>query len=443
MPNSPNSHRTLTASPEGALEVPTLEVEVTLEGGARVAAPLGLTPLVLGSSPSCDMVLSDARVSRKHCEIALTERGVMLKDLGSKNGTQIGDVRVVEAQLATGQVATLGGSLLVVREAGAPSILPLSTSIRFGDVVGTSIPMRALFARLERAAPTSETILLLGESGTGKELLARGIHEASPRKSGPFVVFDCGALSPGLVEAELFGHAKGAFTGAHATRAGLLEQAEGGTLLLDEIGELPLDLQPKLLRALESRQFRRLGSGGYKSFDARVIAATHRDLARRVADGSFREDLYYRLAVVQVNVPPLRERREDIPLLVERFLAGQSPRRTLGELPPGALEMLRSHHWPGNVRELRNTVARLVLFPDLGEQAILRAPAREGEAPHSLTRLPLREARELVVEQFERTYLTEQLREHGGNVAQAAETMGVSRQLVYRLMERFGLPRGN
>ncbi|EYF01958.1 sigma-54-dependent Fis family transcriptional regulator [Chondromyces apiculatus] len=442
MPDSP--HRpTLTASPDGALEVPTLEAVVTLEGGRSLAAPLSLTPLVIGSSPECDLTLADARVSRRHCELVLTERGVMLKDLGSKNGTLIGDVRIVEAQLAPGKTATIGAASLVVREAGAPSILPLSTSTRFGDVVGSTLPMRVLFARLERAAVTQETILVLGESGTGKELIARGIHAASPRRDGPFMVFDCGALSPNLVEAELFGYVRGAFTGAHAARAGLLEQAEGGTLFLDEIGELPLDLQPKLLRALESRQVRRLGSSTYKGFDARVVAATHRDLAGRVAEGAFREDLYYRLAVVQVVVPPLRERREDIPLLVQRFLALQTPPLSLKDLPPGALEMLRSHHWPGNVRELRNTVARLVLFPDLGEQAILKRPAREGEGPRPLTALPLREAREMAVEQFERAYISEKLREHGGNVAQAADAMGVSRQLVYRLMERYGLQRGN
>ncbi len=431
---------TLTALRTNAVELPSLEVVVSPARGKDLVARLAVAPVVVGVSPECDLVLVDPRVSRRHCEVALTSRGVVLRDLGSKNGTLVGDVSIVEALLPIGRKATLGGSTLVVRVAGAPSILPLSTAARFGDALGGSIPMRALFARLERASAATETILLLGESGTGKELLARGIHDASPRRGGPFVVFDCGAVAPGLVEAELFGYLKGAFTGAAQARAGLLEEASSGTLFIDELGELPLELQPKLLRALEARQVRRLGATHYTAFDARVVAATHRDLQSRVRSGAFREDLYYRLAVVEAIVPPLRERKDDIPLLVERFLAAQSPPRTLGDLPPTALEMLKAHHWPGNVRELRNTVARLTLFPDQGDEAIVRSAPRAGEAGlGELGRLPLREAREMVIEQFERTYLAAKLREHGGNVARAAEAMGISRQLVYRLMERHGL----
>jgi two-component system, NtrC family, response regulator GlrR len=431
---------TLTALRTNAVELPSLEVVVSPARGKDLVARLAVAPVVVGVSPECDLVLADPRVSRRHCEVALTGRGVILRDLGSKNGTLLGDVSIVEALLPLGRKATLGGSTLVVRVAGVPSILPLSTAARFGDALGGSIPMRALFARLERAAATSETILLLGESGTGKELLARGIHDASPRRGGPFVVFDCSAVAPGLVEAELFGYLKGAFTGAAQARAGLLEEASSGTLFIDELGELPLELQPKLLRALEARQVRRLGATSYTAFDARVVAATHRDLQSRVQSGAFREDLYYRLAVVLAIVPPLRERKDDIPLLVERFLAAQTPPRTLGDLPPTALEMLKAHHWPGNVRELRNTVARLTLFPDQGDQAIVRSAPRPGEVGlGELGRLPLREAREMVIEQFERTYLAARLREHGGNVTRAAEAMGISRQLVYRLMERHGV----
>ena len=431
---------TLTAIRTNAAELPSLEVVATPPRGKDLVAKLAVAPVVVGSSPECDLVLADSRVSRRHCEITLTERGVLVRDLGSKNGTQIGDVAVLEALLPLGRKATVGSCFLAVRVVGAPSILPLSTSARFGDALGGSLPMRALFARLEVAAATRETILLLGESGTGKELLARGIHDASPRRGGPFVVFDCGAVAPNLVEAELFGYVKGAFTGANQPRAGLLEQAHGGTLFVDEIGELPLELQPKLLRALEARQVRRVGGSAFAAFDARVVAATHRDLPSRVAGGSFREDLYYRLAVVEAVVPPLRERRDDIPLLVERFLAAQSPPRTLADLPPNALDMLKAHHWPGNVRELRNTVARLTLFPDLGEQAIVRTSPRSGEGGlGDLLRLPLREARDVVVEQFERAYIAAKIKEHGGNVSRASESMGISRQLVYRLMERYGL----
>jgi transcriptional regulator with PAS, ATPase and Fis domain len=439
MPDTPASP-TLTTLRTNAVEMPSLEVVVTPPKGKDITARLAVAPVVVGSSPECDLVLSDPRVSRRHCDVTLSARGVTVRDLGSKNGTILGDLSIVEAWLPLGRKVVVGGSTLVVRMVGAPSILPLSTSASFGSALGGSLPMRALFARLERAAATAETILLLGESGTGKELLARGIHDGSPRRAGPFVVFDCAAVAPNLVEAELFGFMKGAFTGANQARAGLLEQANGGTLFIDELGELPVDLQPKLLRALEARQVRRLGGTGYVAFDARVVAATHRDLQSRVASGAFREDLYYRLAVVEAIVPPLRERRDDIPLLVERFLAAQSPPRTLADLPPNALDMLKAHHWPGNVRELRNTVARLTLFPDLGEGAIVHAKPRPGDGGlGDLTRLPLREAREVVLEQFERAYLVARLREHGGNVSRAAEAMGISRQLVYRLMERYGI----
>jgi transcriptional regulator with PAS, ATPase and Fis domain len=439
-----DSPPTLTALRSDALELPALRVIVVPPKGRALEATLAVAPLVLGTSPDCDMVVHDPRVSRRHCELTLTERGVVLRDLGSKNGTFVGEVQIIEALLAPLAKATIGSTSVTVNLVGERSVVPLSTSARFGEALGGSIPMRALFARLERASATLETILLLGESGTGKELLARGIHDASPRKDGSFVVFDCSAVAANLVEAELFGYVKGAFTGAQSARAGLLEQANGGTLFIDEIGELPIELQPKLLRALEAKQIRKVGANGYVPFDARVIAATHRDLQGRIASGAFREDLYYRLAVVEAIVPPLRERKDDIGLLVERFLAAQVPPRSFLDLPPNALELLKAHHWPGNVRELRNTVARLVLFPHLGEQAIAKASPRRKEAAgvEQFASLPLREAREMVVEQFERSYLAMKLREHKGNVSRAAESMGVSRQLVHRLMERYGVRGG-
>ena len=317
--------------------------------------------------------------------------------------------------------------------------------------------MRTLFAKLERVAASDHTILLLGESGTGKEVLARAIHDHSPKKDGPFIVFDCGSVSPSLVEAELFGNVKGAFTGADKPRAGLIEEANGGTLFIDEIGELPLDLQPKLLRALEARQTRRIGANDWRPFDARIVAATHRNLRARASEGAFREDLYYRLAVVEIHVPALRERKEDIPALVERFLAAHAPPRALTDLPPHALDLLAAHDWPGNVRELRNMVTRLVLFPE-GIRELIgpmekapRPAASPGEAePESgpldaarrlgpLLSLPLQEARELWMEPFERSYVTVKLKEHKGNISHAADAMGVSRQVVHRLLDRYGL----
>ncbi|HWO18041.1 MAG TPA: sigma 54-interacting transcriptional regulator, partial [Kofleriaceae bacterium] len=447
----------IAGSPDHLLRLPSLVVTVKPPQGPVVEAELAMRPLVVGTSPEGDLVVDDPQVSRRHCELQLTGEGIVLRDLGSKNGTRIDRVLIREVVLPLSVPVILGSSELVVHAKGEPTVVPMSPASSFGEAVGESFPMRTLFAKLERAAVSDHTILLLGESGTGKEVLARAIHDHSPRKNGPFVVFDCGSVSPNLVEAELFGNVKGAFTGADKPRAGLLEEANGGTLFLDEIGELPLDLQPKLLRALEARQIRRIGANEWRTFDARILAATHRNLRAQATEGSFREDLYYRLAVVEMHVPALRERKEDIPLLVNRFLAAHTPPGALSDLPPHALKLLAAHDWPGNVRELRNMVARLVLFPERINELIgpIRRtsppvtssgePAPEagslGDARHlgPLLSLPLLEARELWMEPFDRSYLTAKLNEHKGNISHAADAMGISRQAVHRLLGRYGL----
>ncbi len=476
------AHCTLTSFDQGrSLRLPAIRVTATLPDRRVVVASLGIRPTLVGTSPDCDLVLSDPRVSRKHCELRITERGVLVRDLGSKNGTLVRGVPIIEAFLPPGVPLTVGSSEVLIEPTGPAAVMPLSTSPSFGEAIGQSIPMRALFAKLERAAPTDETVLLLGESGTGKEVLARAIHAHSRRKAGPFVVVDCGALTPNLIEGELFGHVRGAFTGAAAARTGLLELANGGTIFIDEIGELPIALQPKLLRAIESRQIRRLGASDYQPFDVRVIAATHRNLRARASEGSFREDLYYRLAVVEVHVPALRERKDDIQVLVERFLATRDPPRSLHDLPAHTVSLLQAYDWPGNVRELRNTVARMVLFPELIPELIgpgggagaaepaepsrtkARPPPGKSEAPRPgaasegeaaspsapedadkdrlghLIELPLPEAREVVLEQLERSYVAIKLKQHGGNISRAADAMGVSRQLVHRLIDRYDL----
>jgi len=426
-----------------SLRLPSLQVTATLPDGRKVIAPLDLHPCVVGTSSDCDLVVPDSHISRRHCELTLTERGILLRDLGSKNGTLVRDIQVIEAWLSPGVPVTLGGTELIVAPAGDAAVVPLSSGESFGQALGRSLAMRVLFSKLERAAPTHETVLLLGESGTGKEVLAREVHAHSPRKDKPFVVLDCGAIAPNLVESELFGHVKGAFTGANAARAGLFEQVNGGTLFIDELGELPLDLQPKLLRAIENRQLRRLGSEQPVSFDARIVAATHRNLRARAQDGSFRADLYFRISVVEVQVPALRERKDDIPLFVERFLEGRTPPRTLADLPSGALPLLQAYDWPGNVRELRNTVARLLLFPEMVSE-IFGAPAAtvakaEPARLDKLLELSLPQAREAVLEELERAYVTAKLTQHKGVIAHAADAMGVSRQLLHRLLDRYGL----
>jgi len=301
------------------------------------------------------------------------------------------------------------------------------------------VGMRAAFALLERAAASDATVLIEGETGTGKEGAARGLHDGSTRRSGPFVVVDCGAIPAELLESELFGHERGAFTGASAARAGAFEEADGGTIFLDEIGELPLDLQPKLLRAIEHRQIRRVGSNLHKTVDVRLVAATHRDLRADVNDGRFRPDLYFRLAVVRINLPPLRERPEDIPLLVERIVDGlvDDPAARAPLLDGALVTALQRGAWAGNVRELRNHLERCLV---LGGPVPLAAPGPVVGAVDG--RIPYAEARQRALDEFERRYLEDLLRRHDGKVASAARAAGVNRAYLYRLLQRHGLRGG-
>ncbi len=456
----PDASFTLTSVDEGrSLRLPNLRVTLTLPDRRTLAKPLGLEPLVLGQSDTCDIIVADPKVSRRHCELRLTEEGVLLVDLGSRNGTMVRDLRIIEAFLPPATLVTIGDSTFVVSPSGGAAVLALSVQSSFGAAFGKSYAMRALFARLERVAKTEETILLLGESGTGKEVLARAIHQNGRRSNGPFIVVDCGAITPSLIESELFGTVSGAANGA-VNRAGLFEAAHRGTIFVDEIGELPLEAQQKLLRVIEARTVRRLGSTQELPVDARIVVATHRNLRAMVAEGKFREDLYYRLSVVEIPVPPLRDRRDDIPLLVERFLSMRNPPTQLAELPPETIPMLLAYDWPGNVRELRNVVARMVLFPELlhemfglavnppipSSAAPLAESASGPEKPNPedeklgrLLELTLPEAREAVLAELERKYVTAKLRQYDGNITRAAEAMGVSRQLLHRLLERHGI----
>lgn len=434
--------QTLVEGGELEIRVPTLRLVVEHQDRAHEEFPLGLAPVLLGKGEDCDVVLKDPRVSRRHCELRLVKGRVLLRDLESTNGSLIGDVPVKDAVLLPGHIATIGSTRFSVRDMGSASTIALSASTAFGAAMGASVAMRAIFEQLRRAAKMDDTVLLLGESGTGKELLAHGTHQVSHRSEGPMVVFDCSACNPSLVEAELFGHARGAFTGAVGEREGVFQQANGGTLFLDEVGELPLEVQPKLLRALEARQVRPLGSNAWQQVDVRVIAATHRDLRSAVREGTFRQDLYYRLAVLQVRVPALRERKEDIPMLVEAFLSRRQPPQRLTDLPAGSMQLLTAHAWPGNVRELRNAVARLATYPEMSATMLLdEAPGADGDAWERVLDLPLREAREAVVTEFEIKYLRAHLERAGGSVADAAVGMGVSRQFLYRLLDSRGLGR--
>ena len=310
---------------------------------------------------------------------------------------------------------------------------------KFDNIIGDSPAMHEVFSVVGQVANSRATVLLLGETGTGKELLAEAVHRASPRSNQPFVIVDCGAVVPSLIESELFGHAKGAFTGAHAERQGHLVQADGGTVFLDEVGELPLELQPKLLRVLESGTVRRVGDNAAKDVDVRVVAATHRDLKAEVAAGRFRADLYYRLAVVPVRVPALRERVEDIPLLVRHLFqqAGQPDFPLTEEL----VQRLVGYDWPGNVRELRNFVHRVLAAGDA--ELPDAQPVSAVTTAEDLSGLTFKEAKERMVEAFTREYLTALLARCGNNISEVARTAGLARSHVHGLLNRYGLKAGD
>jgi transcriptional regulator with GAF, ATPase, and Fis domain len=397
--------------------------------------------VIVGTAPSSDIVLVDRVVSRLHAELDPRDDGLWVRDLGSRNGTFLEGIRVLAARVPNGGRVQLGRTELTVFYPAEPTAIELWPKNTFGGLVGASVGMRALFARLSRIAQSQATVLIEGETGTGKELAAKAIHDASPRAEGPFVVIDCGALPENLLEAELFGHAKGAFTGALGARTGAIEEADGGTVFLDEIGELPLNMQPKLLRVLESRMVRRLGETQHRAVDVRFISATHRDLRTMANNRAFREDLYFRLAVLPVTVPPLRERPGDLPLLIEHLL----PKEARGAVSPDLLRELAGRPWLGNVRELRNFLERAATLgaPEALELAG-QSPARcedvwRPKLPREMLELTLRELRELVVERVEREYFARLLERCDRNVAKGAELAGLNRTYVYRLLSKYRL----
>ena len=399
---------------------------------------------VLGSATGVDVVVKDPAVSRLHLEVDVREDGVWVRDLGSRNGTFIRGIRVLNAQWPLDAALQLGSTGVTLEPARAPQAMTLWPHETFGPLMGRSPVMRELFTILASVAASEATVLIQGETGTGKELVARAIHEASARAGQPFVTLDCASFNESLVETELFGSVAGAYTGSTRERMGPLEEANGGTVFLDEIGELPLALQPKLLRVLEARTVTRVGDGRVRPLDVRFLSATHRDLGSLVNAGAFREDLYFRLAVLPVHVPPLRERSEDIEPLVQHFLSASDA----APLSQETLEALKGRPWFGNIRELRNVVDRA---RTLGETSVLKDvtdPSQRSRQssvspalhlPAALKELSFKEARVAWNERLEREYLEQLLAAHGRNVAAAARTAGVDRTYLYRLMQRHGL----
>jgi transcriptional regulator with GAF, ATPase, and Fis domain len=444
-------HHEATRTVEGGVSSPDGMIVVVTSGPAkgksfRIPAEIG-SVVTVGKAEGNDVVLADDTVSRQHLTIGRVVEGIEVRDLGSTNGTRIGKARIKQAIVEPGTTVKAGAIELVIRVELQGVEIPPSDKDRFGIAIGTSLPMRRIFGLLEKMAPTTATVLLTGETGTGKDVLARSIHQMSPRASHAFEVVDCGAITPTLIESELFGHERGAFTGAVASRTGAFERAAGGTLFLDEIGELPLELQPKLLRVLEAREFRRVGGNKVLTSDARIIAATTRDLARMVTQGKFREDLYFRLAVVPLQVPPLRARPEDIPLLAQKILDATGDRPL--HLSSATRDALLAHSFPGNVRELRNVLERSAHFAHASGEDELRLvdfpssqPVSEVD-PDDVFRfkagMTYREARARVDALFERKYLGWVLDRNGGKVSAAAREAQMDRKYLADLARKHRL----
>lgn len=443
-----------------AVAIPRLEFVVEREAGKDVQKKVVLEGDVfrLGSHESNDLVLQDRTVSRFHCQLTRGEAGWGISDSGSMNGTHANGVRVRDADLTRpGCRISIGDSVVSVRELGSEAVSELPTISSFGQLYGESVRMRQLFATLDRVAKSDSTVLLEGESGTGKELAATEIARRSARSDRPFIIVDCSAISPNLIESELFGHAKGSFTGANRSRIGAFEAAQTGTIFLDEIGEMPLEMQPKLLRAIEAREVRRTGENEPRKIDVRVIAATNRRLEREVNAGRFREDLYFRLSVVTVRIPSLRRRLEDIPILINVILESLNAEDSSHLFTPQVVEDMERYDWPGNVRELRNYVERAVVLehappasgrgtetmPPMAEDSIADRPAFIAGAPAAGVDTPFKVAKEEVITEFERNYLKQLLDWAGGNVSKAARKAKMDRMYLYRLLQRYELRGGS
>jgi two-component system response regulator HydG len=426
----------------------TLVVVSGQGAGARFAIEdLSTRRVLVGQSVSCDVKLEDRAVSRRHAAFEMDALGVRVTDLESTNGTWLNGVRVRDAYLPPGGTIQVGSTTLRVDLDGSTHVLPASQDATFFRVIGASPEMRRLYPTFARLAATNVPVLIEGETGTGKEVLAESLHEAGSRKAGPFVIFDCTTVAASLVEAELFGYERGAFTGAETTRKGLFEEADGGTLFLDEIGDLDLALQAKLLRALEKSEVRRVGATKWIRVDVRVLAATRRDLDREVQARRFRDDLFYRLAVARVELPPLRRRQGDVALLARTFwvlLGGDE-----AKLPPDLILRFEQYGWPGNVRELHNAVARHLAIGEfnpsdrLGVQGAALGPSAGVHSTRedfidallgAATPLPI--ARQQMLQAFEQRYVRRMLELYKGNVSHAAAASGIGRRYFQMIKAR-------
>ena len=408
----------------------------------------------IGSGKQNDLTLDDSTISKRHCEVTVDEDGrYRIRDLDSTNGTFVQGVRVTTAFLHPGAEFQIGKTHIIFCPLQESREIPLSSSEAFGSMLGRSTAMRRIFHLAETYAPTDATVMITGETGTGKEIMAEEIHKHSRRAHKPYIVIDCAAMAKDLIESELFGHVKGAFTGANSDRLGAFENADGGTVFLDEIGDLSPELQPKLLRVLEKREIRRVGSNTVRKINVRIICATNRRLDEEVNAGRFREDLYYRLSVVQIELPPLRRRKEDIPMLAKLFLKqlhGPDAMRQVARFDE-TMELLKRHDWPGNVRELRNLIevafyaaprpVDLSAFLGLGH--FMPATFKDEEEPAErhpfLADKPFKDAKNALIEDFERDYIKDLLSRNDGNISKSAREAGIERAYLQRLIRKYEL----
>jgi DNA-binding NtrC family response regulator len=410
----------------------------------------------IGTAPDCQFMLSYPTVSRNHARIEHDGQGYRISDAGSKNGVRIGDLKVLSAYLPAEERLVLGETIILFRLGSETVDISIARETRFGMLLGRSVEMREVFAILKRVAPTDATVLIEGESGTGKEVAAESLHAAGPRRAKPFVVFDCTAIPRDLMESELFGHVRGAFTGAVRDRQGAMVEANGGTLFVDEIGELPLELQPKLLRVLEKREVKPVGGNRHVSLDVRIIAATNRRLDDEVRAGNFREDLFWRLGVIRIALPPVRRRPEDIPLMADHFLAEIAGRSGMPapRLSYDTMEKLKEYAWPGNVRELRNFLERSVILsgalsgaplpldlPPPTQASLHHNPGDPDEILRVDFENPFKDVKDRLIDEFERRYFSRLLKRTEGNVSKAARIAGIHRKSLEYLLRQLDLAR--
>jgi DNA-binding NtrC family response regulator len=438
--------RTLVVETPTTLKVRKCRLVVVAGPGAGAELSSEKERIRVGTHLSNDLALEDRTVSRHHFEIVYTDKGYLLVDLASTNGTFVDGQRVERAYLPSGAAIRVGGTTLSFAHVNEEISVEPDRDAQLGGMVGSSVKMRQVFGLIKKIAPMDVPVIIQGETGTGKELAARAIHDLSPRRTGPFLVLDCGAIPANLIESEFFGHEKGSFTGATSMRPGAFERANGGTIFLDELGELQLELQPKLLRVLENGEVRRIGSNDLVHVDVRVIAATNRDLVKEVQEGNFREDLYFRLSVINLQMPPLRQRGEDIAHLVRYHLNSPEIVARYGRkrFSTEAMDRMMAYAWPGNVRELINVISHVLTFAEGDVIEVANLPPRllgeEKKSPLPFNEhLSFKEAKDQVLAQFEREYLGSLLVRCGGNVSQAARQSGMHRKSIERLAKKYQL----